>query len=232
VLELGGSDPFVVLDDADLALAAATAVRARFQNCGQSCIAAKRFVVVDAVADAFVARFVEGARAIVHGDPRDPATTLGPMARVDLRDALHAQVADAVAKGARPLLGAVQPDRAGAWYPATVLDGVAPGMRAWTEELFGPAASVVRVRDEAAALAAANATPYGLGGSVWTRDLARGERFARRLEAGMAFVNGMVKSDPRLPFGGVKESGFGRELGDEGLREFVNAQALWIGPAG
>ena len=232
VLELGGSDPFVVLDDADLELAATTAVRARFQNCGQSCIAAKRFVVVEAVAERFVERFVAGARGLAHGDPRDPATTLGPMARIDLRDALHAQVADAVAQGARPLLGAAVPERAGAWYPATVLDGVAPGMRAWSEELFGPAASIVRVRDEAEALAVANATPYGLGGSVWTRDVARGERFARRLEAGMAFVNGMVKSDPRLPFGGVKDSGFGRELGVEGLREFVNAQTLWIGPAG
>jgi len=229
VLELGGSDAFVVLDDAELASAAAAAVRARFQNCGQSCIAAKRFVVVDAIADGFVERFVDGARTLVQGDPRDPTTTLGPMARVDLRDALHDQVADAVAKGARPLLGAAIPARAGAWYPATLLDGVTPGMRAWSEELFGPAASIVRVADEAAALAAANATPFGLGGSVWTGDLARGERFARRLDAGMAFVNGMVKSDPRLPFGGIKGSGYGRELGAEGLREFVNAQTLWIG---
>lgn len=228
VLELGGSDPFVVLEDADLARAAATAVRARFQNCGQSCIAAKRFVVVDAVAEEFAARFVADAAALGLGDPRDPATTLGPLARVDLRDALHAQVADAVAKGARPLLGGEVPSRPGAWYPATVLEGIAPGMRAWTEELFGPVASLVRVPDEGAALAVANATPYGLGGSVWTRDEARGERFARRLESGLAFVNGMVRSDPRLPFGGVKESGFGRELGDEGLREFVSARTLWL----
>jgi succinate-semialdehyde dehydrogenase/glutarate-semialdehyde dehydrogenase len=228
VLELGGSDPFVVLDDADLDLAVSQAVKARFQNCGQSCIAAKRFILTPGIADAFAMRFTAAAAALRAGDPRDPATTLAPLARVDLRDALHAQVEDARAHGARVLTGGVLPSGPGAFYPATVLDGVTERMRAWHEELFGPVATLVRVRDEADALRVANATAFGLGGSVWTRDRARGEAFARRLECGMAFVDGMVKSDPRLPFGGVKHSGHGRELAHHGLREFVNVQTLWI----
>ncbi|HWP94306.1 MAG TPA: NAD-dependent succinate-semialdehyde dehydrogenase [Gammaproteobacteria bacterium] len=228
VLELGGSDPFVVLEDADLDRAAETAVRARFQNAGQSCIAAKRFIVVDAVAEPFLARFQAAVARLRPGDPLDESTTLAPLARGDLRDALHAQVEDALARGARVLTGGRPVPGPGAWYEPTILDGVAPGMRAWTEELFGPVASVIRVRDEEEALAVANATDFGLGGSVWTRDLARGEAFARRLVCGSAFVNGMVKSDPRLPFGGVKRSGYGRELAVHGIREFVNVKTLWI----
>jgi len=229
VLELGGSDPFIVLDDADLELAAAQAVRARFQNAGQSCIAAKRFLVVDRVAEEFLARFRAAVEALVPGDPLDPATTLAPMARHDLRDEVHEQVADALTRGARAVTGAQPLDGPGAYYAATILDGVAPGMRAWSEEVFGPVALVIGVRDENEAVEIANASRFGLGGSVWTRDLARGERLARRLECGAAFVNGMVKSDPRLPFGGVKDSGYGRELSRHGIREFVNAKTVWIG---
>jgi len=231
VLELGGADPFVVLADADLAASVVGAVQGRFQNCGQSCIAAKRFIVVEAIADEFATRFAAVAGALRSGAPRDPNTELGPMARRDLRDALHAQVEDALGHGARALTGGRWPDGPGAWYPPTVLDGVTPAMRAWREELFGPVASVVRVRDAAEALRVANGSDYGLGGSVWTCDAAAGERFARELACGMAFVNGVVHSDPRLPFGGVKGSGFGRELGSAGLHEFVNLKSLWLGPA-
>ena len=219
VLELGGSDAFVVLEDADLKLTAETGVRARYQNSGQSCIAAKRFILVEKVADAFLELFKKSAEAL----------SLAPLARIDLRDSLHAQVEDALAKGAKAYLGCVKPQKKGAWYPASILDGVQPGMRAWTEELFGPVAVVIRVKDEAEALAVANGSPYGLGGSVWTRDLKRGEDFARRLECGSAFVNALVKSDPRLPFGGVKKSGHGRELSYHGIREFVNIKTILIG---
>ena len=219
VLELGGSDACVVLEDADLKLAAETGVRARYQNAGQSCIAAKRFILVDEIADAFLKEFRSRAEAL----------TLAPLARVDLRDTLHAQVEDALAKGATALLGCVKPSGKGAFYPASILDRVRPGMRAWSEELFGPVASVIRVKDEAEALAVANGSAFGLGGSVWTKDLKRGEAFARRLECGSAFVNSMVKSDPRLPFGGIKKSGYGRELSHHGIHEFVNIKTLSIG---
>jgi len=219
VLELGGSDVFVVLEDADLKLAAATGVRARYQNSGQSCICAKRFILVDAIADAFLKEFRSGAEAL----------TLAPLARVDLRDTLHAQVEDALAKSAVASLGCVKPGGKGAFYPASILDRVKPGMRAWDEELFGPVAIVIRVKDEAEALAVANGSSFGLGGSVWTRDLKRGEAFARRLECGSAFVNSMVKSDQRLPFGGIKRSGYGRELSHHGIHEFMNVKTLSIG---
>ena len=228
VLELGGSDACVVLEDADLKLAAATGAKSRYQNAGQSCIAAKRFILVEKVADAFLQEFRAQAQALVSGDPRDPKTTLAPLARLDLRDSLHAQVEDAIKKGARPLVGCELPAGKGAFYPASILDGVVPGMRAWSEELFGPVASVIRVKDEAEALAVANATNLGLGGAVWTKDLKRGEAFARRLECGSAFVNALVKSDQRLPFGGIKRSGHGRELSHHGIHEFVNVKTLSI----
>lgn len=222
VLELGGSDPFVVLEDADINRAAEVAVTARFQNAGQSCIAAKRFIVVEAVHDAFLSAFTTRVRALELG------TKLAPMARVDLRDGLHQQVLDSVAAGATCVLGGSVPERAGAWYPATVLTDVRSGMPAADEELFGPVAAVLRVTDEDAALAAAGATPYGLGAAVWTADVVRGERFARLVPAGMTFVNDMVRSDPRLPFGGIKASGFGRELTALGMREFLNAKTVWV----
>ncbi len=228
VLELGGSDAFVVLDDADLELTVANAVGSRFLNCGQSCIAAKRFIVVEDIAEAFLARFKEGVEALRPGDPMSEATTLAPMARHDLRDDLHAQVLDALGHGAVAVTGCAPEDGAGAYYQASILDGVRPGMRAYHEELFGPVATVVRARDEADAVRIANDSPFGLGGSVWSRDEAQAERVALRLECGAAFVNGLVKSDPRLPFGGVKRSGYGRELSHHGIREFVNAKTVWI----
>jgi succinate-semialdehyde dehydrogenase/glutarate-semialdehyde dehydrogenase len=228
VLELGGSDAFIVLADADLEAAVAQGLKSRFQNAGQSCIAAKRFLLHRDIADDFLERFVAGAAALVPGDPAADATTLGPMARTDLREELHAQVEDAVERGAQVLTGGHPLDGPGAFYAPTVLDGIAPDMRAWSEELFGPVASVMRVEDAEHALVIANGSPYGLGGSVWTADLERGAALARRLECGAAFVNGMVKSDPRVPFGGVKDSGYGRELSRHGLLEFVNAKTLWV----
>lgn len=228
VMELGGSDAFVVLEDADLALAADNAVASRFLNTGQSCIAAKRFIVTDAVADRFLDYFKKAVEALVTGDPQSEATTLGPMARDDLRDELHRQVMDSVAQGARIIVGGHPVEGPGAYYAATIIDNVRSGQRAYHEELFGPVAIVIRVADEAEAMRVANDSVFGLGGSVWTEDKARGERFARRMECGCAFVNGHVKSDPRLPFGGVKHSGYGRELSRHGIMEFVNAKTLWI----
>ncbi|HRP07857.1 MAG TPA: NAD-dependent succinate-semialdehyde dehydrogenase [Gemmatimonadales bacterium] len=229
VLELGGSDPYLILHDADLELAAETCARSRLVNSGQSCIAAKRFIVVDAVRDEFERLFTEQMRAARSGDPMDPATEVGPMARTDLRDELHAQVMASVSKGARLLLGGVVPEQAGAWYPPTVLTDVRRGMPAWNEELFGPVASIIPVRNEEAAIRAANATRFGLGSAVFTRDLERGRRIAReRLDAGFAAVNRMVVSDPRLPFGGIGDSGHGRELSAEGIREFVNVKSVVV----
>ena len=228
VLELGGSDPFVVLDDADLDLTVPQAVLSRFQNAGQSCIAAKRMIVAEAIADEFVARFVAQAATLRTGDPADEATRLAPLARDDLRVELQRQVNASQHGGARIVLGGTPQQGPGFFYPATVLDYVCRGTPAWDEELFGPVAAVIRVPDEAQALRVANDSRFGLGGSVWTRDAARGERFARQLVCGAAFVNGVVKSDPRLPIGGVKSSGFGRELGRYGLLEFVNVKTLWL----
>ena len=228
VLELGGSDAFIVLEDADLDFAVQQAVVSRFLNTGQSCIAAKRFIVVDAIAEDFIARFKAGVEALSAGDPMDESTTLAPMAREDLRDELHVQVADSIAAGAVAVTGCEPVDRPGAYYKASILDRVEPGMRAYHEEFFGPVAIVIRARDEDDALRIANDTPYGLGGSVWTRDSERGERIARQVESGCTFVNGFVKSDSRLPFGGVKNSGYGRELSRHGIREFVNAKTIWI----
>jgi succinate-semialdehyde dehydrogenase/glutarate-semialdehyde dehydrogenase len=229
VLELGGSDPYLILEDADLDLAADACATARLINGGQTCIAAKRFVVLDAVAEAFTERLVSRMAARRMGDPLDEATDLGPQARVDLRDELQRQVDGSVAAGARCLLGGETPSGPGAFYPPTVLTDVAPGMPAWDEELFGPVAAITTVPDEDAAVAAANDTVFGLGAAVFTRDPARGETLARdRLDAGSCFVNSFVRSDPRLPFGGVKESGYGRELGLQGLREFLNAKTVWV----
>jgi succinate-semialdehyde dehydrogenase/glutarate-semialdehyde dehydrogenase len=228
VMELGGSDPYVVLEDADLDAAARVAASARLVNSGQSCIAAKRFIPVEAIADAFVERFVAEMRARRMGDPLDRATQVGPQARHDLRDQLHRQVEASVARGARLLLGGKVPDDPGAFYPPTVLAAVRRGMPAFDEETFGPVAAVIRARDEREALALANDSPYGLGASLWTANRARAERLAAEIQAGVVVVNGQVKSDPRLPFGGVKESGWGRELSETGMREFVNVKSVWI----
>ncbi len=228
VLELGGSDPFIVLADADLDLAIPQALASRFLNSGQSCIAAKRFIVIDAIADEFVTRFRAEVEGLMPGDPNDAATSLAPMARADLRDELHQQVAESVEQGAVAVTGGFPLKRDGAYYAATILDRVKPGQRAYSEELFGPVAIVIRARDEADALRIANDSPFGLGGSIWTADSHRGEAMARQLQSGCAFVNGMVKSDPRLPFGGIKNSGYGRELSLLGIREFVNAKTIWI----
>jgi succinate-semialdehyde dehydrogenase / glutarate-semialdehyde dehydrogenase len=229
VLELGGSDPYLVLEDADLDVAADICAKARLVNSGQSCIAGKRFIVVDPVREDFEARFVRRMAAAKMGDPLDEATEIGPQARTDLRDALQRQVDASLAKGARCLLGGSIPDGPGAFYPPTVLTDVRPGMPAFDEELFGPVAAIVAVRDEAEAVTMANASPYGLGGAVITRDVARGERIAAdAIESGCVFVNGAVRSDPRLPFGGIKESGYGRELARYGIREFVNIKTVYV----
>jgi succinate-semialdehyde dehydrogenase/glutarate-semialdehyde dehydrogenase len=228
VLELGGSDPFIVLADADLAAAAKNAADARLINSGQSCIAAKRFIVVDAVADAFVERFLRELSARRMGDPLDRATQVGPQAREDLRDSLHGQVEESVKRGARLLLGGEIPTGKGAFYPPTLLTAVEQGMPAFDEETFGPVAAVIRAKDDADAVRLANDSTFGLGASLWTRDRERAERLAAAIEAGSVFVNGVVKSDPRLPFGGIKRSGYGRELSEYGIREFVNIKSVWI----
>ena len=228
VLELGGSDPFIVLKDADVPAAAKAAAFARCINSGQSCIAAKRFIVVEAVYEQFLPLFVAAMAAQKLGDPFDATTTLGPQARTDLRDELQQQVDASVKQGARCVLGGKIPPGAGAYYPATVLTEVTKGNLAYAEEIFGPVASVIRARDEMDAIAIANDSRFGLGASVWTQDPATAARVAPRIEAGAVFVNGFVKSDPRLPFGGIKHSGVGRELSAEGIREFVNIKSVWI----
>jgi succinate-semialdehyde dehydrogenase / glutarate-semialdehyde dehydrogenase len=229
VLELGGSDPYLVLEDADLDVAAAVCTKARLVNSGQSCIAGKRFIVVERVRAGFEERFVKRMAAAKMGDPLDEATEVGPQARADLRDTLQRQVDGSLAKGAKCLLGGSIPGGPGAFYPPTILTHVRPGMPAFDEELFGPVAAVVPVRDEAEAIAMANASSFGLGGAVITRDVARGERIAADLiESGCVFVNDAVRSDPRLPFGGIKESGYGRELASYGIREFVNIKSVYV----
>lgn len=229
VLELGGSDPYVVLEDADVALAVDTCAKSRLINSGQSCIGAKRFIVVDSVREQFERGMVERLSGAKMGDPSDSSTEVGPLARPDLRDNLARQVKQSIEKGARCLTGGEVPDGPGSFYPPTVLSDVKPGMPAYEEEMFGPVASIIGVKDEAEALRVANDTAYGLGSAVFTQDLARGERIAREeLQAGAAFVNSMVASDPRLPFGGIKQSGYGRELSAEGIREFVNIKTVFI----
>jgi succinate-semialdehyde dehydrogenase/glutarate-semialdehyde dehydrogenase len=224
VLELGGSDPFIVLADADIERAVAVGTASRCLNNGQSCIAAKRFIVVDAVADAFVDRLTAAMAALRVGDPTAPDTDIGPLARADLRDELSRQVTRSVAAGAIVRTGGAVPDGPGWFYPPTVLDHVPDGCAAADEELFGPVAAVFRVRDADAAIERANRTAYGLSASLWTADRARARRLADQLRAGAVFVNDMSYSDPRLPFGGTGRSGYGRELGEAGILEFVNLQ--------
>ncbi|MES2356589.1 MAG: NAD-dependent succinate-semialdehyde dehydrogenase [Pseudomonadota bacterium] len=228
VLELGGSDPFIVLADADLELAATQAVIGRFQNCGQSCIASKRFILVPEIADEFIALFKEKVAALKIGDPTREDTQIGPMARPDLRDELHAQVQASIAAGATAVLGCVPLPGNGNFYAPSILDNVTPAAPAYREELFGPVAIILRAKNEEDALRLANDTPYGLGASLWSRDFEGAEDLGMQIEAGMIFVNGIVKSDPRLPFGGIKDSGFGRELSYHGIREFVNAKTVWV----
>jgi succinate-semialdehyde dehydrogenase/glutarate-semialdehyde dehydrogenase len=232
VLELGGSDPFIVMPSADVALAARTAVNARAINNGQSCIAAKRFIVHERVAAEFTRRFVEGMGALVVGDPLDEETQVGPLATAKIRDELHDQVRRSVSRGARLLAGGEPLPGPGNYYAPTVLTDLAPDAPARREETFGPVAALITVRDIDEAIGVANEVTFGLGASAWTRDAGEGERFIEEIEAGVVFVNAMVASDPRLPFGGVKRSGYGRELGMLGIREFVNVRSFWIDAGG
>ncbi|NRS87553.1 succinate-semialdehyde dehydrogenase/glutarate-semialdehyde dehydrogenase [Flavobacterium sp. 7E] len=228
VMELGGSDAYIVLDDANLDRATDLATLGRLQNNGQTCIAAKRFVVLDAIYDEFLALYSQKMKAAKMGEPTDEASYYGPMARADLRDELHEQVLKTVAQGGKLVLGGEIPNRKGAYYPATILADLKPGMEGFDNELFGPVASVIRAKDDADAVALANNSQYGLGSGVLTTNNERGEKIALQLEAGSSFVNKLVVSDPRLPFGGVKNSGYGRELAAYGIQEFVNTKTIWI----
>lgn len=229
VLELGGSDPYIILEDADLERAAETCATARLVNGGQSCIAAKRFIVVEKVLKEFTERFVASMQGRQMGDPLVEGVALGPLARHDLRDQLHAQVEKSIKMGARVLLGGIIPPNPGAFYPPTVLTNVRPGMPAYEEELFGPVAVVFKAKDAQEAVTIANNTPFGLGAAVFSRNLKRAEQIAgKELQAGCCFVNEFVRSDPRLPFGGIKQSGYGRELSGFGIREFVNIKTVYI----
>jgi len=231
VLELGGSDAFIILANSDIEKAIDTAVKARVQNTGQSCIAAKRFIVEHAVAPQVVEGLKQRFAKLKMGSPLDANTELGPMARGDLRDGLHDQVQRSIADGARLIIGGVPRPGPGYYYPGTLLVDCGPGVAAWDEETFGPVAAVMAVSDAEKAIEAANASPYGLGASLWTHDLTLAERLAARIESGSVFVNGMVKSDPRVPFGGVKRSGYGRELGRFGIHEWTNIKTVWIEPS-
>lgn len=230
VLELGGSDPFLVLADADIEAAAKTAAKARFSNVGQSCISAKRFIIEASVADRFSDLFCGHVKELKVGDPLQRDVTIGPMARGNLRAELHAQVEKSISQGAKLLLGGRTVDGPGYFYEPTVLDHVSPSMTAAMEETFGPAAAILRVKNAEEAVEVANALDFGLGAALWTSDLKRAEVLSRQIEAGAVFINGIVASDPRLPFGGIKQSGYGRELGVYGAREFTNIKAVWIGP--
>ncbi|MCG9793400.1 NAD-dependent succinate-semialdehyde dehydrogenase [Flavobacterium algicola] len=228
VLELGGSDAYIILDDADLEAATELATFGRLQNNGQTCIAAKRFVVLESIYDAFLELYTTKMEAAKMGAPTDEETYYGPLARVNLRDELHKQVEKSMAQGARLVTGGTIPEGKGAYYPATILAEVTPGMEAFDNELFGPVASVIKATDEDHAIELANNSAFGLGSGVITSNKERGEKIALQLEAGSSFVNKLVVSDPRLPFGGIKNSGFGRELSDYGIREFVNIKSIWI----
>ncbi|HEX2636861.1 MAG TPA: aldehyde dehydrogenase family protein, partial [Gemmatimonadales bacterium] len=232
VLELGGSDPFVVMPSADLEAAVTTAVKARAINNGQSCIAAKRFIVAEPIAEEFERRYVAGFESLTVGDPMDPATDVGPLATEAQVRTVAGQVERSVAAGARVLTGGKRLDRPGFWYAPTVLTGVTPESPAYHDEVFGPVAMLFRVRDIDDAIRLANDTPFGLGASAWTSDAGEQARFVDEIEAGMVFINAMVASDPRVPFGGVKQSGYGRELSWQGIREFVNAKTVWVKEAG
>ena len=228
LLELGGSDPFIVLNDADMQQAATVGAKSRCINSGQSCIAAKRFIVEAGIHDAFVEKLVDAMSRLTVGDPAEEKTQVGPLAREDLRNELDTQVRNSVKLGARVLLGGKPLDRRGYFYAPTVLAGVDAGMPVHDEEVFGPVAAVIRARDAEHAVAVANNTRFGLGASIWTLDTGKGEDLAAGIESGAVFINGLVKSDPRLPFGGIKESGYGRELSHYGILEFVNIQTVWL----
>ncbi len=228
LLELGGSDAYIVLEDAELPACVATSATARMLNCGQSCIAAKRFIVVESMLKQFEQQQTEIMQSMKLGDPLDEATQVGPLARNDLVDELDEQVQKSIKMGAKLLLGGKRPDGPGAFYLPTVLTGVKKGMPVYEQETFGPVSAIIPVRDTEEAIAVANDSEFGLGGSVWTRDIKKGEEVARRIETGAMFVNGMSKSDPRLPFGGIKKSGYGRELSHYGIKEFVNIKTIWI----
>jgi len=229
VLELGGSDPYIILEDADLEDAAKKCAAGRLLNAGQSCIGAKRFIIVENAYAEFLEHFTHEMNNAHFGDPFDDETTMGPLARADLRDELHEQVSTSVEKGAEVILGGEVPLRKGAFYPPTILENVKPGMPAYNEELFGPVASVIKVKNEKEAIKIANDTEFGLGAAVFTSNMKKGENIAEmQLEAGCCFVNDFVKSDPRLPFGGIKESGFGRELSANGIKEFMNVKSVVV----
>ncbi len=230
VLELGGSDAFIVLEDADLDEAAQVAVTARFQNNGQSCIAAKRFIVVDSVAEAFEQKFVANTAKLKVGDPLEYDTRIGPLARKDLQETLDQQVQQSIQQGAKVLIGGKAREGKGNFYEPTILTNVTPQMSVFTDETFGPVAAIIRARDTEHALELANDSKFGLSSNLWTRNIEQARELTARIEAGGVFINGMTASDPRLPFGGVKRSGYGRELSSFGIREFVNVQTVWIGP--
>jgi succinate-semialdehyde dehydrogenase/glutarate-semialdehyde dehydrogenase len=231
VLELGGSDPFIVLEDADLDAAAKIGVRARYQNTGQSCIAAKRFIVAESVYEDFRQRFVTLVEHLKVGDPAERTTQVGPLARRDLLDELERQVKESVSRGARLVLGGQRQQGHGYFFQPTVLSDVPLNTPASCEEVFGPVAPLMKARNAEDAIRIANSSPYGLGANLWTSNIEVARRLASDIESGQVFINGMVASDPRLPFGGIKRSGYGRELSELGIREFVNIQTVWIGPA-
>jgi acyl-CoA reductase-like NAD-dependent aldehyde dehydrogenase len=228
VMELGGSDAFIVCEDADIPKAVEAGIRGRFHNAGQVCLAAKRFILVEKIANEFETLFVEKAKSIRVGDPMERSTQMGPMARIDLRDSLHKQVEGSIAKGARVLCGGRPVEGKGAFYTPTVLSGVTQGMPAFDDETFGPVAAIIRVPGLDAAVKTANASQFGLSGNLWTRDVELARKIARDLYTGGVFINGVTASDPRVPVGGVKNSGYGRELSHFGLHAFVNPQTVWI----